>query len=202
MTNKAQATSILRLTAQVVAAHVSRNAVSAETLPALVNSVRTALAALTGRLPEPAPTPMPLVPAVPVRRSIQQDYLVCLEDGAKLKMLKRYLATRYGLTPAQYRTKWGLPFDYPMVAPSHARLRSTIAKGFGLGRKRVGDAAPAEKAAAPVTAASVFANFPAGDDEAPSVDTAAVLPGRPKRKRFAAVTVQKMLKEGRAKSRG
>ena len=134
---------LLALTAQIVAAHVGSNTVSAEVLPDLIGKVHRALAdAGTDPAPEPAQQQQP---AVPVKKSIQPDYLVCLEDGAKVTMLKRYLRRRFSLEPDEYRAKWGLPADYPMVAPNYAARRSTLAKELGLGRKRgVANAAPAE----------------------------------------------------------
>ena len=125
---------LLSITAQIVSAHVSNNPVPAQELPNLIREVHQSLNAIG------AP-PVPVVearrePAVPVRRSIQPDYLVCLEDGKKLKMLKRHLKTAYNLTPEQYREKWGLPADYPMVAPNYAAKRSSLAKKIGLGTKR------------------------------------------------------------------
>jgi predicted transcriptional regulator len=129
--NAEGAPQILALTAQIVAAHVAGNTVSPEALPALIQSVHSALTG-AGKMPEPVEQ---LQPAVPVKRSIQHEYLVCLEDGAKMKMLKRYLATRFNMTPEQYRAKWGLPADYPMTAPAYAERRSVLAKESGLGRK-------------------------------------------------------------------
>jgi len=127
---------ILGLAAQIVAAHVSRNPVPPEGLPALIRDVYRTLAAL-GTPAEPAPPPAPdkLVPAVPVKKSIFPDYLVCLEDGKKLKMLKRHLTSAYNMTPEQYRERWGLAADYPMVAPNYAKHRSSLAKKIGLGTK-------------------------------------------------------------------
>lgn len=126
----AAAEDLLQLSSRVVAAYVSNNVVTTSDLPILIKSVHAALTALSGG---PAETPA-LKPVVPVRRSIGDDYVVCLEDGKKLKMLKRYLRTRYNLSPEQYRAKWNLPADYPMVAPSYARRRSEFAKQIGLGR--------------------------------------------------------------------
>ena len=124
---------LLRLTAQIVSAHVAKNAVSPEVLPALIRSVHAALAGVE----QPTATePERPQPAVPIRRSVFPDYIVCLEDGAKMRMLKRYLRVRFDLTPEQYRERWGLPRDYPMVAPSYAERRSTLAKSIGLGRKK------------------------------------------------------------------
>ena len=123
---------LIALTADIVAAHVGSNNVSITDLPALIGSVHKALAGL-GTVAEPEPTRQE--PAVSVRASIKPDYIVCLEDGKKLKMLKRHLMTHYQLTPDQYRTKWNLPADYPMVAPNYAATRKALALKIGLGRK-------------------------------------------------------------------
>ena len=124
---------LVALTADIVAAHVSNNEVSADQLTQLIPAVHAALAGLNGpQVPAPAEKPQP---AVPVRQSIKPDYLVCLEDGKKLKMLKRYLMTRYSLTPDQYRARWGLQADYPMVAPNYADQRRVLAKQIGLGTR-------------------------------------------------------------------
>jgi len=120
------------LTADIVSAHVSNNSVSANELPSLISSVYSSLAGLGGA---PMQVEEKLVPAVSVRSSIKPDYIVCLEDGKKLKMLKRHLMTHYGMTPDDYRTKWGLPADYPMVAPNYAEQRRSLAKQIGLGTK-------------------------------------------------------------------
>ncbi len=123
---------ILALTAQIVSAHVSQNHFDANALPSLIQSVYRALSS-AGNVGEPvAASP---TPAVPIKKSVFPDYIVCLEDGKKLKMLKRHLQTSYGMTPDAYRTKWGLPRDYPMVAPTYAATRSGLAKQIGLGRK-------------------------------------------------------------------
>ena len=124
---------LLRLTAQIVSAHVGHGEVAADALPALIQSVYATLGSLGQAVSAEQDRPQP---AVPVRKSVQPDYIICLEDGAKLKMLKRYIATRYQLTPAQYRERWGLPSDYPMVAPAYAERRSSLANSIGLGRKR------------------------------------------------------------------
>jgi predicted transcriptional regulator len=131
---------ILSLTAQIVSAHVSNNTVPAEALTALIRQVHQALAGV-GQV---APEPEKLQPAVPVKRSVFPDYIVCLEDGKKLKMLKRHLQSAYGMSPDQYRERWGLPSDYPMVAPNYAERRSALARQIGLGRKDGGR--PAEAA--------------------------------------------------------
>lgn len=121
---------ILGLTAQIVSAHVSHNPVPAAELPGLIQEVfRT----LSGVGSAPAPEPERPQPAVPIKKSITPGYLICLEDGKKLKMLKRHLKTAYNLTPEQYRERWGLPPDYPMVAPDYAKHRSSLAKKIGLG---------------------------------------------------------------------
>lgn len=125
-------THVLRLGVDIVAAYVSRNAVSADAVPDLIRSVHTALNHL-GEAEPAAPQERPK-PAVPVNRSIQDDYIVCLEDGKRLKMLKRYLRSRYDMSPEDYRRRWGLPADYPMVAPSYAAKRSDFAKQIGLGK--------------------------------------------------------------------
>jgi predicted transcriptional regulator len=122
---------ILRLTAQIVAAHVEHNSVQLEALPGLIEKVYQTLRDV-GRAPVEQEKP---VPVVPVKQSVRPDFIVCLEDGKKLKMLKRHLMTSYRMTPAQYRTRWGLPSDYPMVAPNYAKVRSSLAKKIGLGRK-------------------------------------------------------------------
>jgi len=139
-------TDLIGLTADIVSAHVSHNSISTAEVPALIRSVYEAL----GRAgqPEIKAEPAP-EPAVPVRASIKPDYLVCLEDGKRLKMLKRYLRTNYSMSPDEYRAKWGLPKDYPMVAPSYREARSTLAHQIGLGRKPGKIvAAPAAKPAA------------------------------------------------------
>jgi predicted transcriptional regulator len=124
---------MITLTADIVAAHVSNNSVAVNDLPTLIANVHSALSALTGpATPEPAPKQEP---AVSIRASIKPDYIVCLEDGKKLKMLKRHLMTHYSMTPDQYRAKWGLAADYPMVAPNYAEQRRTLAKSIGLGTK-------------------------------------------------------------------
>lgn len=130
--SRVQDSALLELTAQIVSAHVAHNVVAADALPGLIGEVFRALSG-TGRVPEPVvEKPQP---AVPVRRSVFPEYLVCLEDGKKLKMLKRHLKTAYDMTPEQYRDKWGLSPDYPMVAPNYAAHRSTLAKKIGLGTK-------------------------------------------------------------------
>ena len=131
-------TRLIELTADIVSAHVSNNNTAAADVPALIQSV---FAALTNAETPAAAEPVKAEPAVPVRSSIKHDYIVCLEDGKKLKMLKRYLRTNYDMTPDQYRAKWSLPRDYPMVAPAYAEQRRGLAQAIGLGRKKVVDAA-------------------------------------------------------------
>lgn len=124
--------SVLRLGTEIVAAYVSRNSVSSESVPSLIRAVHAALSSLS-QAPESAVAPRPK-PATPIARSVQHEYIVCLEDGKRLKMLKRYLRSRFDLTPDAYRRRWGLAADYPMVAPAYAARRSAFAKQIGLGR--------------------------------------------------------------------
>ena len=124
---------LLTLTADIVAAHVSNNSVAVNDLPTLIQNVHAALNGISGRSAAPEPKPEP---KVPIRSSVKPDYIVCLEDGKRLKMLKRHLMTHYNLTPDQYRQKWGLSPDYPMVAPNYAEQRRALAKSIGLGTKR------------------------------------------------------------------
>jgi predicted transcriptional regulator len=126
---------IRRMAADVIAAYVSANAIPATQLPELIRSVITALQTVEEQ--STAPEAEALKPAVPIRRSVNPDYIVCLEDGRKLKMLKRHLRTTYNMSPAEYRAKWSLPADYPMVAPNYAARRSEFAKKIGLGRQAV-----------------------------------------------------------------
>ena len=125
---------LIELTSEIVAAFVTNNSVAAADLPSLIVNVHGALGGVSGSpIAEVIEKPKP---AVPVRRSIQHEYLICLEDGQKFKSLKRHLMTHYGLSPEQYREKWELPADYPMVAPAYAEARSRLAKEMGLGQKR------------------------------------------------------------------
>ena len=123
---------VLRLGADIVAAYVSRNAVSVDAVPDIIRSVHHTLRGLAHGAP-PAPEERPK-PAVAINKSVQHDYIVCLEDGKKLKMLKRYLRSHYDMSPEDYRRRWGLPAEYPMVAPAYAARRSDFAKQIGLGR--------------------------------------------------------------------
>jgi predicted transcriptional regulator len=124
---------LLTLTADIVAAHVSNNSVAVNDLPNLIQNVHGALAGISGTAAAAEPKPEP---KVSIRASVKPDYIVCLEDGKRLKMLKRHLMTHYSMTPDQYRQKWGLSADYPMVAPNYAEQRRTLAKSIGLGTKR------------------------------------------------------------------
>jgi predicted transcriptional regulator len=129
---------LLKLSSEIVAAYVSNNPVPVSDLPGMIKSVHATLGSLAGATPVDILTNQK--PAVPVKKSVHPEYIVCLEDGKKLKMLKRYLRSRYGLSPDDYRAKWGLPAEYPMVAPNYAAQRSEFAKKIGLGRT-----APASK---------------------------------------------------------
>jgi predicted transcriptional regulator len=124
---------LITLTADIVSAHVSNNSVAVNDLPQLIQNVHSALNGLGAKAEE---APAKLEPAVSIRSSIKPDFIVCLEDGKKLKMLKRHLMTHYQMTPDEYRQKWGLNADYPMVAPNYAEQRRTLAKKIGLGTKR------------------------------------------------------------------
>ena len=132
MQQKAERGEILRMTAEVVAAYVGNNSLPATQLPEVINTVYGTLRRVNGVSTNLNGQPQKA--AVSVRRSITPDYIVCLEDGKKLKMLKRHLRTVYGMTPDEYRSKWGLPADYPMVAPNYSKQRSAFAKKIGLGR--------------------------------------------------------------------
>ena len=123
---------LLALTSEIVSSHVSNNAVNQSDLTKMIETVFTTLESLSAPKEEPVEE---LKPAVPIKKSVTDEYIVCLEDGKKLKMLKRHLATSYDMTPEDYRAKWGLPSDYPMVAPAYARKRQELAKKIGLGRK-------------------------------------------------------------------
>ncbi|MCW2237002.1 MucR family transcriptional regulator [Azospirillum canadense] len=130
-----ESSELQELTAKVVAAYVGNNTVSVGDLPSLINNVQTAFRGLGEEKATPAKAA--LEPAVPIKKSVTPDYIVCLEDGKKLKMLKRHLKTVYDMTPDEYRVKWNLPAEYPMVAPNYAKARSEMATKLGLGRKRV-----------------------------------------------------------------
>ena len=123
---------LLEMTADIVSAYVGNNSVSAEALPALIANIHAALSGVSNGPVEAEPEPKE--PAVPIRKSIAPDFLICLDDGRKFKSLKRHLRTKYDMSPEEYRNKWGLPKDYPMVAPNYAKARSELAKSMGLGQ--------------------------------------------------------------------
>src|ERR1700722_8008519 len=135
MADHSDKASCIHLTASIVSAYVSNNTVSSAEIPALISQVYSALMCVS-TVTAVAASAGPLKPAVPIKRSITPEYLVCLEDGKKFKSLKRHLRTQYGMTPDQYRAKWTLPADYPMVAPKYAAVRSQLAKQMGLGQQR------------------------------------------------------------------
>lgn len=130
---------LVTLTSDIVSAHLSNNSVTVDAVPELITSVYSALASLGEK---PAPEEERPQPAVSIRSSVKPDYIVCLEDGKKLKMLKRYLRTNYDMSPEEYRARWNLPADYPMVAPNYAETRRDLAKKIGLGRPNAASAAP------------------------------------------------------------
>ncbi len=132
MANQSRVGDLLLLTTEIVVSHLSNNKLSSAELPKLINQVFVSLAGLSSKSSSQSERPQPIVP---IKRSITADYIVCLEDGKKLKMLKRHLKTAYGMTPDEYRDRWGLPADYPMVAPNYAAQRSSLAKKIGLGTK-------------------------------------------------------------------
>jgi predicted transcriptional regulator len=134
MSENMAGTNYIELTAEIVSAYVSNNPVSAGDMAGLINQVHSALVRVSGGHSDVQPEP--LKPAVSVKKSITPDYIVCLEDGKKFKSLKRHLRTQYNMTPEQYRDKWGLTPDYPMVAPNYAAARSQLAKQMGLGQQR------------------------------------------------------------------
>ncbi|MEQ8246759.1 MAG: MucR family transcriptional regulator [Alphaproteobacteria bacterium] len=133
MAEQPRSSELLALTTDIVASHVSNNTVAIADLPSLIQQVYAALSGLGAALPAVVARPNP---AVPIKKSIMPEYIVCLEDGKKLKMLKRHLKTRYNMSPEEYRERWGLPSDYPMVAPAYAQQRSDLAKKIGLGTTR------------------------------------------------------------------
>jgi predicted transcriptional regulator len=133
-----KADDLLKFASEIVAAYVSNNPIPVSEIPAMIKSVHATLGGLAGGVTTETPTA--LKPAVAVKKSVTPEFIICLEDGKKLKMLKRYLRSRYDLTPEEYRAKWGLPADYPMVAPNYAAQRSEFAKKIGLGKS-----APATK---------------------------------------------------------
>lgn len=136
MSEETEENAFIALAADIVSAYVSNNSVAAAELPGLINEVHAALQRVSAG--EAEPVVEQLKPAIPVKKSVTPDYIVCLEDGKKFKSLKRHLRTQYNMTPEQYREKWGLPADYPMVAPNYAAARSELAKQMGLGQQRRG----------------------------------------------------------------
>ncbi len=134
MSEEAFGANLIDLTADIVSAYVSNNTVSASELPGVISEVYLALQKTSDGVAEPEPEP--LRPAVSIKKSVTPDYIICLEDGKKFKSLKRHLRTHYNMTPEEYREKWGLPTDYPMVAPNYAAARSDLAKKMGLGQQR------------------------------------------------------------------
>ncbi|HYG85274.1 MAG TPA: MucR family transcriptional regulator [Azospirillum sp.] len=132
MSNGSPSNALLSLTTEIVAAHVSNNSVAVADLPVLIEQVYKSLSNVGT---EPVAVEERPQPAVPIKKSVTPDYIVCLEDGKKLKMLKRHLKTAYNMSPEEYRDRWGLPADYPMVAPNYARQRSSLAKQIGLGTR-------------------------------------------------------------------
>jgi predicted transcriptional regulator len=141
--NAVSRSELLALTGEIVSAHAANNAVARDEVAPLIQSVFDKLNALAS---DEEPASVELTPAVPIRRSVTDDYIVCLEDGKKLKMLKRHLMTAYSMTPEEYRAKWGLKPEYPMVAPNYAQKRQELARKIGLGRKPRVDPQPAPKA--------------------------------------------------------
>ena len=131
-THLSKADDLLKLATDIVAAYVSNNPIPVSEVPGMIKSIHATLGGLTTGMPAEVQTAQK--PAIPVKKSVNAEYIVCLEDGKKLKMLKRYLRSRYNMTPDEYRAKWGLPADYPMVAPNYAAQRSEFAKKIGLGR--------------------------------------------------------------------
>jgi len=132
MAEKTEPSELLTLTTNIVAAHVSNNSVAVTELPGIIREVYESLSSVGGTVEREPERP---TPAVPVKKSVMPDYIVCLEDGKKLKMLKRHLKTAYNMSPEDYRDRWSLPADYPMVAPNYARQRSKLAKKIGLGTR-------------------------------------------------------------------
>ena len=134
MTENMEQDNLIELTADIVSAYVSNNSIQSSDLPALISEIHAALHQTLGGPAEPEPEPQK--PAVPIKKSVTPDYIICLDDGKRFKSLKRHVRTNHDLTPEEYREKWGLPADYPMVAPNYAKARSMLAKKMGLGQKR------------------------------------------------------------------
>ncbi len=163
MNDTRQDADVIEWVVEIVSSYVSNNSVPAGELPTLLNTVHDSLRKISGA-PDEAPQPPPS-PAVPIRRSVSDDHLVCLEDGKPFKSLKRHLQTVHGMTPEQYRQRWGLNRDYPMVAPAYAQARSALAKGMGLGasrRRAAADPAPEVVPEAAETASAAPAKKPRG----------------------------------------
>ena len=178
MSESVTSPNFIELAADIVSVYVSKNSVPVAELPSLLNSVYAALASTAhGHQEEPQ---VELVPAVSVRKSVTPDAIICLEDGKKFKSLKRHLRTTYNLTPEQYRTKWNLPHDYPMVAPNYAKARSELAKTMGLGPQRRKGAAPVDPGAEP--AAQAMPKRAAAKAAATSDEVTAPAKGRRTRK--------------------
>jgi predicted transcriptional regulator len=134
MSESVTSANYIELAADIVSAYVSNNSVPSSDLPSLINDIHSALVRVAGGgIEMPAEVPKPVIP---VKKSVTPDYIICLEDGKKFKSLKRHLRTQYNMTPEQYREKWGLSPDYPMVAPNYAKARSDLAKEMGLGQQR------------------------------------------------------------------
>jgi predicted transcriptional regulator len=188
MEDKAQ---LVELTADIAAAYLSANTVPAGDLPGLIQTIHQALSGVSSGAPAPAAEPAK--PAVPVKKSITPDYLISLEDGKKYKSLKRHLRTKYNMTPDEYRSKWGLPKDYPMVAPNYAKARSEMARSMGLGQGGRGRK-PAAAAAAPKTAKAPKAPKPA--KAAKAAAPAKRGPGRPKKNAAAPAAAAAPAKRG------
>lgn len=138
---------LVELTAEIASAYVSNNRVAPNEIAALIASIHSSLGTL-GTAQAAEPEPVALVPAVPIKKSVTADYIICLEDGKQFKSMKRHLATKFGMSPDEYRRKWGLPSDYPMVAAGYSSKRSELALSLGLGRKKADPVTePAQKAA-------------------------------------------------------
>ena len=152
MTENMEQDNLIELTADVVSAYVSNNSIQSSDLPALISEIHAALHQTLGGPAEPEPEPQK--PAVPIKKSVTPDYIICLDDGKKFKSLKRHIRTDYDMTPEDYRAKWGLPGDYPMVAPNYAKARSMLAKKMGLGRKPASSAKKKSARKKPANSAS------------------------------------------------
>ena len=193
MEDKAQ---LVELTADIAAAYLSANTVPAGDLPGLIQTIHQALSGVSSGAPAPAAEPAK--PAVPVKKSITPDYLISLEDGKRYKSLKRHLRTKYNMTPDEYRSKWGLPKDYPMVAPNYAKARSEMARNMGLGHGGGGRKPAAAKAAAAPKAAKAAKAPKAAKAKAPKAPKAAKAaapakrgPGRPPKAKTAAAPAKR-----------